>query len=339
MSGSNWHDFAKDRLGLIVALFVAAIVGIITVEVAWLEQRDLYDQAARNAAYYAENAKNNIAVNCGVEAPANCAQQINDAARKEQREEYDLYSQRAVALWTAVMGGMAVLGVALSAVGVYLIWTTFRETRSTAKAALDANLISDRIAQAELRPYLFVDRLELAGITDNKAVDDKGNPIDEPGWFSAQVVIYLKNVGKVPARNITVYLKQYMGWPYDGRFRGLKFLSVDTWLCAPGHERRVFGRIQVPQQDRRDFDRGVLCYIIRLRFTFEDERGNLFTEKAAFSLSGDDLKTFYLFRDPRIAEHRKASRQRELDFQQQQKRKHSARKPRKKKGAQAPTPN
>lgn len=69
--------------------------------------------------------------------------------RVNEREERDLVAQRQSALWAFVMAGAAVLGMGLSAVGVFLVWTTFN-------AAREGNTISERIGEAQTRAYLTV---------------------------------------------------------------------------------------------------------------------------------------------------------------------------------------
>lgn len=149
MYDGDWRKFLKDRGGLISAFFAA---GMFVIALAWpavLAQREIDNNASRNAGYYAENAQNNVAAKCSGlsgQARADCANPIENPAREAQRGEYDLAAQQTMAIWTAVMGGVAVLGVALSGIGVYLVWTTFRETRRTAKIASD-NLDAYRRAE------------------------------------------------------------------------------------------------------------------------------------------------------------------------------------------------
>ena len=93
-----------------------------------------YDNAATRAANDARQTDNQIAAECVVaSALPECAREIEQASRAEQRDEYDLYSQQAMALWTGVMGSMAILGVALSGFGVYLIWGTYTQTAEAAE--------------------------------------------------------------------------------------------------------------------------------------------------------------------------------------------------------------
>jgi len=149
MSDRDWRQFLKARGGLIAVAVAATLFLIVFAWPAVLEQREIQDEAARHAEYYSANAQNDVTVKCSSlsgQARADCAKPIEDAAREHQRSEHDLAAQQITALWTAVMGGVAVLGVALSGVGVYLIWETFRETQRTAKIASD-NLYAYRSAE------------------------------------------------------------------------------------------------------------------------------------------------------------------------------------------------
>lgn len=105
-------------------------------QLARVGQWEIDYDAASNAASYAADAKNDIAAKCGgltAQARDDCEDEINDPARANQRDEYDLAAQQTMALWTAIMGGMAVVGVALSGVGVYLIWRTWGATQEAAE--------------------------------------------------------------------------------------------------------------------------------------------------------------------------------------------------------------
>lgn len=112
-------------------IFAVAILAVGGVQ-HWLHYKD----AARNAASYARDAQNQIAAECEIAGTnKNCARNIEQTRRANQRDEYDLYSQKTMALWTAIMGAMAVIGVALSGFGIYLIWRTWGATREAAESS------------------------------------------------------------------------------------------------------------------------------------------------------------------------------------------------------------
>ena len=114
-------------------LIPAALFALALVSYGGVQNWIYYSDASRHAAAYSRDANNQIAAECSVpETALSCERQIDNAAREDQRDEYDLYSQKAMALWTGIMGAMAVVGIALSGVGVYLIWRTWDATREAA---------------------------------------------------------------------------------------------------------------------------------------------------------------------------------------------------------------
>ena len=183
MSDSNWRQFLKDRGGLIASFSFAAIFAIVFLSLAHGWQRDADYEASSAAKNYARNANDQIRAECGLSPtsrPNKCANEANDAARKNQREEYDLAAQRSMAIWTAVMGWMAVIGIGLSGVGVYLIWRTWKESARAADSATNT-----------YQAYLSVER----GMLDPvclKIIRDK----ELPSWL--QIHVHFRNVGRSP---------------------------------------------------------------------------------------------------------------------------------------------
>src|SRR5688572_28957006 len=104
----------NDQVELRRWLWPAIIFALVVVGAAGIQHRVHYNDASRNAAAYARDAQNQIAAECGVPRPqASCARKIEQTRRTNHREEYDLYSQQVMALWTAIVGAMAVIGIAL----------------------------------------------------------------------------------------------------------------------------------------------------------------------------------------------------------------------------------
>ena len=83
---------------------------------------------------------------------AKCIADAREAERSNARDEYDLEAQRVTALWTGIMGMAAVTGMMLSALGVWLVFTTFRETKRSADAAHRNILLLIDSERAVLRP-------------------------------------------------------------------------------------------------------------------------------------------------------------------------------------------
>lgn len=101
-------------------------------------------QAEYGAAEYARNAARESYQPCRISPVAKLNECLAQAEREyrqkrnDNRREYaDLVAQQRSALWTAIMGMAALIGMALSAIGVWLVYTTFRETRRSAHIAQD----------------------------------------------------------------------------------------------------------------------------------------------------------------------------------------------------------
>ena len=76
--------------------------------------------------------------------------------RDQWRNEQDLNAQRQMAGWTAVMGGVGVLGIGLSAIGIILLYRTLRATQEGLDAARDAARATREVGQGQSKAYLEV---------------------------------------------------------------------------------------------------------------------------------------------------------------------------------------
>jgi hypothetical protein len=126
---------------LVTALGIAVGVLLLWALVADLSSVDqAYKHSAADASrHYRDDANRRIVETCG-RLPATdqprCVQGTEQAARENQREEQDLAAQNMTAWWTKIMGIAALVGMTLSAIGVWLILATFRENRKSADAAV-----------------------------------------------------------------------------------------------------------------------------------------------------------------------------------------------------------
>lgn len=190
MPDSDRSKWLKNHGGLAGSIFGALLLVALVVWTSWLQQRELSNEATSRAAYYAERANDQIAIKCSSltgQARTDCAHKENEAARKNQREEYDLYSQQVMALWTGVMGGMAVVGVSVSIVGVYLIWQTWTETKRTVAIARE-------IGRDQSRAYLHIEKAEI------RYMGRLGLQRDDGIFPAFDVVFFIKNTGQTPAK-------------------------------------------------------------------------------------------------------------------------------------------
>ena len=136
MSRGDWFKHPKIRLisGLLVAVaFCASWVGY-----GLLQSAEYERQASANSAEYAKNTRDKVAKAClklaGIDA-VNCANNARDAETEYRYNQSDLVAQRQSALWAYIMAAAAVIGMGLSVIGVWLVWTTFRETKRSADSA------------------------------------------------------------------------------------------------------------------------------------------------------------------------------------------------------------
>ena len=201
MSDSDRGGNAKTGLKrwLVPAgLFAAALVGY-----GGIQTWHYHDNASRSAATHARNADYHVAAKCAVfDAAPSCKREINNAAREHQRSEYDLYSQQTMALWTGIMGAMAVMGVSLSGVGVYLIWRTWDATREAAENS-----------RKTLRAYIAKERAILRIRSAKHIYDDR---LPYPECFVAKVT----NIADSPAEIEAIRWEYLNGpiWPKELQF-------------------------------------------------------------------------------------------------------------------------
>lgn len=140
-NGSNWRSGIATKIGFVIVLAIA----VAAIGWGWnygLLQERTYEQEARQA--HANQSKNSCyqIAKAEVQSPSvkkpdskpctpdEKAQQEND----NRRDYADLVAQRSSALWAKIMGIAALIGMGLSAIGVVLIWTTFRETSKATKS-------------------------------------------------------------------------------------------------------------------------------------------------------------------------------------------------------------
>lgn len=181
MRGS-WAKISKNRL-----IFVAiAVLTFCTVSIGYglLEFAKYEQQANDKISEYTEYTRDKVAQACaGGDKLENikCVNEAFEAKREYEYNQSDLVAQRQSALWAYIMAAAAVFGIALSAVGVWLVKTTFDETRK-------ANEIAENTAERHLRPYVFVTDAVLVG-TENDG---------------ASINVSFKNFGATPAYGVTI---------------------------------------------------------------------------------------------------------------------------------------
>ena len=173
-----------------------AAIGLVA-RAAWLEKQ--YEQEAiKSADYYRNYANRRIGSSCLTSDgrwEVVCAEEANEAAREAQRAEYDLYAQKTMSLWTAVMGWIALLGAALTGIGVWFVKRTLDATLQAVKdtsAATHAMLRQNEISEASQRAWLYLHEVRTSTMAPGVI---NGENVDGALFFE----IMMKNYGGTPA--------------------------------------------------------------------------------------------------------------------------------------------
>jgi hypothetical protein len=168
----GYRGFIAKIAGL--ALITFAAYGFYSV-VSW-KSVALEQDAAQRTDIHRQNAEERIKWVCSSRASDTlCIEQTRQTQRENEREEQDLAAQRVTAWWTNVMGVAALIGIALSAVGIWLVKTTFDETRK-----------ANEIARMSQRPWLDAEI-----VVDGIAKSENG--------YVLRIIIHIKNLGLSPA--------------------------------------------------------------------------------------------------------------------------------------------
>jgi hypothetical protein len=184
MSGRNRGDGDTfNVLDVAIAIVLAAL--LVTVALAWgLAREAEYNQQADNhTREYAANTyypAYNACLALAAKSQPDCVAKARNEARDYERDERDLVAQNISALWAYIMGAAAVVGAALSTVGVFLVWTTFHATKA-------GNEISKSVGEDQTRAYLYARSF----VHDSRSV---GLPF----------LLEVRNGGQTPAKQFAV---------------------------------------------------------------------------------------------------------------------------------------
>lgn len=184
----DWSDRPALKLGIIAA-FILSIGSIWwaidygrSQEAAYEEgARKGYTERAKHGCYDVANSKPAAVIKQADAKP--CTKSEKGVEENDNRRDYaDLVAQRSSALWAKIMGIAAVIGVALSLLGIVLVAITFNETRKS-------NEIARESMQRQLRAYVGIDEFVWA--------IDHGDFRPSIRW---------KNTGQTPASNANAYV-------------------------------------------------------------------------------------------------------------------------------------
>jgi hypothetical protein len=222
MRGS-WANISKNRLIFVAIAVLTFCVVCIGFGYGLLESAKYERQANDKIGEYAEHTRDKVAQVCVGSAKIEnikCVTEAFEAKREYEYNQSDLVAQRQSALWAYIMAGAAVIGLALSAGGVWLVKTTFDETRTS-------NLIAEKFQRARIEP--------VAKIIDS----DHGTRV---------ISINAKNIGGSVAINLTGKMDVSNKNPDDmSNFDG-KTDSVRFTILA-GSEEMIFGADGISDDD------------------------------------------------------------------------------------------
>lgn len=151
-----------------------------------------------------------------------------EAKTKNEREESDLQAQWQMARWAENMFWIALGSLALTVVGIFLLWRTLHYTKkaveeagAATKAANAAVEVTNMAAQAQLRAYVCNNGAVIGKAPRNK---DK---------FS--VVVELKNTGVTPAYDLISWADiAYLEYPLESSLRIHCLMHPNRGVLAPG---------------------------------------------------------------------------------------------------------
>lgn len=198
MSGSNRGGFPKARLIVSTIVFVAALLFGTAGILFGLAKQAEYERASyeRSREYTADTygPAYNACLRLSGVSQVDCIAQTHQERRENTRQEDDLVAQQTMSVWTFLMGGAAIVGMLLSAVGVYLVYSTFQEAKRTANAAVDANELALRLANTQMRAWIGFDSWDLIrnGVPESGVIDFY---LFELAW---------KVVGSTPAHEVRI---------------------------------------------------------------------------------------------------------------------------------------
>lgn len=199
----------ERRLGRILASLAAVLLFSIIAVPSVLTDRAITGYADQKAKQI-EGRKDRLAQTmCAPAAPATraeCVSALEQDAAAALLAERNLAAQQSVSLWTRVMGLMAVAGAVLSALGIFLVWQTWTETRRAATT-------SERTYDA----FISLERARL-----NVVVHYLGG--QGPNHFGFQVLA--TNVGKA-----TAVVTQFL-WADRA---SSDFAEIEAFLLPPVH--------------------------------------------------------------------------------------------------------
>lgn len=150
----------------------------------------------------------------GGPAHAKCADEIENARDQRERDQQNLNVQRKVADRTTWFILLGIIELALTSWGIFVLRDQLAATRDAIGKADESNTIARDSAHRQLRPYVYLTRVEMK--LQNPIV--AGMTIGD----SAPIRLHFKNFGSTPAKHVSLRAKAFIGgiWnePFDVSF-------------------------------------------------------------------------------------------------------------------------
>lgn len=205
----------EKRRTTILAFVVAVIIIASGAAISWgvAESSSFARSAAERQSSIHSAQKAEVASSCqlvGTKPDPSCALPIVRQARESARAEAELAAQQQSAAWTQLMAIVAVVGAALSFLGVFLVWTTFDETRRS-------NAIAREALDGQLRPWI-----------DFQV--DLGHVAYVSGSLKASIAIQFRHHGAAPALFVSYIADLFVeDMPSERALNLLPSLFAEEW--------------------------------------------------------------------------------------------------------------
>lgn len=300
---------------LAISFVLLAVTGVASFSYhVFLADNSNQREAAGAVHHYQRDADRQIAGHCPrTPGPVRteCVNQRREAAREKQREEYSLGAQKVAAYWTRLMGIAALVGVLLSAVGIYLIFKTFEETRQqsgdfnrsvehaarsaqameavaksmarTAKMMAETVKINKQISDVQARVFAMRNRAYITVKVGNAHFQEQKNEI----YFAAWPKMF--NIGSIPACNVRAAIKVGIlpaPLPPDFVLEIPDFADTKGNTIPQNDDRRLFGLMRefIPDGDVAQVMSGSgRAFYAWGRIIYDDEFGQGRTTDFCFS--------------------------------------------------------